>query len=75
MKEYVGLDVSLEVTHFCILDEAGAVVGRGRASREEPRIAAFSPIDRVGYAEYGRFRRFCRQDYRLIVGRRRRAAG
>lgn len=40
MNEYVGLDASLEVTHFCIVDETGAVVARGRAATEPEAIAA-----------------------------------
>ena len=40
MNEYVGLDVSLESTHFCIVDEAGSVVGRGRAASDPAAIAA-----------------------------------
>jgi transposase len=40
MKEYVGLDVSLEVTHFCIVDETGTVVARGRVASEPEAIAA-----------------------------------
>ena len=30
MEHYVGLDVSLKETHFCVLDGAGSVVFRGR---------------------------------------------
>ena len=30
MEHYVGLDVSLKETHFCVMDATGAVVFRGR---------------------------------------------
>lgn len=30
MEQYVGLDVSLKETHFCVMDGAGEVVARGR---------------------------------------------
>ena len=30
MDHYVGLDVSLKETHFCVVDGAGEVVSRGR---------------------------------------------
>lgn len=30
MKKYIGLDVSLKETHFCVVDETGSVLARGR---------------------------------------------
>ncbi|MER9470620.1 hypothetical protein NKI82_33100 [Mesorhizobium sp. M0482] len=30
MKHFVGLDVSLDLTSVCVLDEEGAVVWRGK---------------------------------------------
>ncbi|ESZ02769.1 hypothetical protein X737_38080 [Mesorhizobium sp. L48C026A00] len=30
MKHFVGLDVSLDLTSVCVLDEEGALVWRGR---------------------------------------------
>ena len=30
MEQYVGLDVSLKETHYCVMDSAGDVVARGR---------------------------------------------
>ena len=30
MEHYVGLDVSLKETHFCVMDGTGEVVARGR---------------------------------------------
>ncbi len=30
MDQYVGLDVSLKETHFCVVDGAGAELARGR---------------------------------------------
>jgi IstB-like ATP binding protein/Transposase len=37
---YVGLDVSLEQTSVCVLDEAGAVLWRGRCASEPESIVA-----------------------------------
>jgi transposase len=37
---YVGLDVSLEHTSVCVLDEAGSVVWRGKCASEPESIAA-----------------------------------
>jgi transposase len=37
---YVGLDVSLEQTSVCVLDEAGSVVWRGKCASEPESIAA-----------------------------------
>ena len=37
---YVGLDVSLEHTSVCVLDEAGSVVWRGKCTSEPESIAA-----------------------------------
>ncbi len=31
MVEYVGFDVSKEVTAFCVMDEEGAIIARGKA--------------------------------------------
>lgn len=39
MNEYVGLDVSLDVAHFCIVDESGAVVARGPVMHETGGLA------------------------------------
>jgi transposase len=52
-QHYVGLDVSLEMTSVCVLDEAGAIVWRGKvASTPEalaPVIRARAPqVARIG---------------------------
>ena len=39
-QHYVGLDVSLETTSVCVLDEAGAVVWRGKVASTPEAIAA-----------------------------------
>lgn len=38
-QHYVGLDVSLEMTSVCVLDEAGAIVWRGKAASTPEAIA------------------------------------
>ena len=39
-QHYVGLDVSLETTSVCVLDEAGAVLWRGKVASTPEAIAA-----------------------------------
>ncbi len=39
MDHYVGLDVSLKETHFCVVDGAGAVVFRGREATQPELLA------------------------------------
>jgi len=39
-RHYVGLDVSLETTSVCVLDETGAVVWRGKVASTPEAIAA-----------------------------------
>ena len=39
-RHYVGLDVSLEMTSVCVLDETGAVVWRGKVASTPEAIAA-----------------------------------
>jgi hypothetical protein len=39
MEQYVGLDVSLEETSICVLDQAGAVVFEGDVSSNPEAIA------------------------------------
>ena len=53
MKYYAGMDVSLEETAICIVDEAGAIVKEMRACSEPKALAdALSavglPLERVG---------------------------
>ena len=53
MKYYAGMDVSLEETAICIVDEAGAIVKEVRASSEPEALAdtlcaVGLPLERVG---------------------------
>ncbi len=40
MVEYVGLDVSKEETSYCVVDEKGAVLARGKVSSDPDGIFA-----------------------------------
>ena len=40
MEQYVGLDVSLKETHFCVVDGGGKVVSRGREATHPELLAA-----------------------------------
>ena len=53
MKQYVGLDVSLEQTAVCIVDEQGKALWRGKCASTPEAIAAFihvkAPhVERIG---------------------------
>lgn len=37
-RHYVGLDVSLDLTSICVVDEAGAIVWRGKCASEPDAI-------------------------------------
>ena len=39
-RHYIGLDVSLETTPVCVLDEAGAIVWRGKVGSTPEALAA-----------------------------------
>lgn len=41
MKQFAGLDVSLEETSICVVDELGSIVGEGRAASEPAAIVAW----------------------------------
>jgi transposase len=41
MKHFAGLDVSLEETAICVVDEAGAMVKEARAPSEPEALVAF----------------------------------
>ena len=57
MEHYVGLDVSLKETHFCVVDGAGAVVARGREATHPEllarALARHAPEARVVVLETG----------------------
>ena len=57
MEQYVGLDVSLKETHFCVVDAAGSELARGReATHPELLVAALArhaPSARVVVLETG----------------------
>lgn len=53
MKHYAGLDVSLEETTICVVDESGRIVKELRALSEPPALVAALeeiglPLERVG---------------------------
>ena len=39
-RHYVGLDVSLETTSICVIDDAGAIIWRGKCSSDPDAITA-----------------------------------
>lgn len=41
MNEYVGLDVSMEETSICVVDETGAIVAEGKVASRPEAIAGF----------------------------------
>lgn len=41
MKKYVGLDVSLEETAICVVDEQGRIVAERKVASQPETIAAF----------------------------------
>lgn len=57
MEQYVGLDVSLKETHFCVVDGGGAVFARGREVTQPDLLAAalarHAPAARVVVLETG----------------------
>ena len=50
MKQYVGLDVSLEQTAVCIVDEQGKTLWRGKCASTPEAIAAVVKV-RVPHVE------------------------
>lgn len=53
MRYFAGLDVSLEETSICVVDEAGAIAREGKAASDPGTIAAWLgalglPLARVG---------------------------
>jgi len=57
MDHYVGLDVSLKQTHFCVVDGSGAIVARGYEATHPELLAAalrrHAPCARVVVLETG----------------------
>ena len=39
-RHYVGLDVSLETTSICVIDDAGAIIWRGKCRSDPDTITA-----------------------------------
>ena len=51
MKHYAGLDVSLEWTSVCVVDEAGAIVREAKASSDPASVVFAGPdvaVARIG---------------------------
>ena len=44
MEQYIGLDVSLKVTHICVVDGEGKVLARGREATQ-PELPAKAIAD------------------------------
>ncbi len=57
MEQYVGLDVSVKETHYCVVDGTGAVVARGREATHPELLAGalrvHAPAARVVVLETG----------------------
>ena len=50
-RHYVGLDVSLETTSICVIDDAGAIIWRGSAVPTPTRL--LPPCASMPPAQYG----------------------
>jgi hypothetical protein len=50
---YVGLDVSLETTSICVIDDAGAIIWRGKCSSDPDTITAMVRQHAPGAARVG----------------------
>ncbi len=53
MEYYAGIDVSLEVSHICIVDEKGVILGEAKVASEPDALIAWfadqgAPISRIG---------------------------
>ncbi len=59
MSYYVGMDVSLEESHLCVLDDGGGIVARGSAASEPVALGAWlsvhAPVAAVVVLETGGF--------------------
>ena len=53
MKYFAGLDVSMEETSICVVDETGAVVGEGRVASDPGSIVAWLEGTGVSVARLG----------------------
>lgn len=52
-QHYVGLDVSLDTTSVCVIDQAGAVIWRGKCSTEPEAIAKIVNIQAPALVRVG----------------------
>ena len=50
---YVGLDVSLETTSICVIDDAGAIIWRGKCRSDPDAITAIVRQHAPGAARVG----------------------
>ena len=53
MKHYAGLDVSMEQTSLCIVDESGTVICEGKAASDPGALAAWLGESKVAIARVG----------------------
>ena len=52
-RHYVGLDVSLETTSICVIDDAGAIIWRGKCRSDPDAITAIVRQHAPGAARVG----------------------
>jgi transposase len=74
MKYFAGLDVSIQETAICIVDEDGIVIREGKAASEPDDLARWLAADGVTLArvglEAGPCRPGCIRSYELQGSRR-----
>ena len=54
MDYFAGLDISMDETHFCVLDREGVVVYEGKTASTAEAIAAHWRKRQVAVASYSR---------------------
>ena len=60
MEFFVGLDVSLDETHICVVDEGGRIIKETRALSEPQAIAKANPSSFSCWSCKARFARSAR---------------